>query len=252
MRILFLNNWNIMTQFKPNSPKNMILGHLDGVSKKVRASMDEALSETRKLHHAHGLPLEPGKAYDRQYFAYTMRMIAKRNLADCGVEAEIENEVPDFKIESVSLGGLILRKPGFVIRILRPDANLDLPRAASESRAQFYEQKQTSFAFAEEELSSEELNIVYLWDVNHDFTKLSWQIALPKDRFGACHWKVTLDEAADASGAPAKGGDSTPPSRPPLAAVAELANSDLNYTPKTAVKKEKTEARRSKDASGGA
>lgn len=241
-----------MTRFKTTSPKQKILDHLEGVTKKVRASMEAALPETRKLHHAHGLPLQSGKPYDRQYFAYTMRMIAKRNLADCGVEAEIENEVPDFKIESVSLGGLVLRKPGFVIRILRPDANLELPRAASESRAQFYEQKQTSFDFAEELPSCDELNIVYLWDVNHDFTELSWQVALPMNRFGECHWKVSLDEAADASGAPAKGGDKTPPSRPPLAAVAALANSDLDYKPKTAVKKEKTEARRSKGASSGA
>jgi hypothetical protein len=241
-----------MSLFTTNSPKSEILQHLDPVTKKIRSAMEAALIEACRLHHQHGWPLEAGKKYDRQYFSYTVRMIAKRNLADFGVEAEIENEPPDFKVESVSLGGLVLRKPGFNIRILRPDANLDLPRAASESRAEFYEQKQISFAFVEEEPPSEELNIVYLWDVNHDFTKLSWQVALPMNRFGECYWKVSLDEPAEGTGAVAKGGDSTPPSRPPLAAVAALANSDLDYKPKTEVEEEKkTEARRSKGVSNG-
>jgi hypothetical protein len=252
-----------MNPFTTSSPKEAILEFLQPVTKQIRAAMERALPEACKLFGFIGLPVEPGKPYDRHYFAYTMRVIAKRNLAELGVEAEIEEEESSIKVkvESVALGGLVLKTPGFVIRVLKPDAHLELPRAASERRALFYEQ-QIPLPFPEispaESNGQRDLGIVYLWDVNAEFTKLSWSIALPMNRDGDCFWKVRLEEDATDLGTPVDGGN-IPSSRPLIAAVASFADSDLDYTPKSpveipgiAVDHENRELRKSKRVSNGA
>lgn len=248
-----------MKRFTTSSPKEEILAYLQPISRQIREAMKKALPEAKQAIHSIGLILEPGKTYDRHYFAYTMRVIAKRNLAELGVEAELESEGEDdtalqVRVESAALGGLVLKTAGFVIRILKPDAKLELPRAASESRALFYEQ-QIPLPFPELESASEEdekvrdLGIVYLWEVNRDFTHLEWQVALPMNRQGDCFWKVPLDAEDAATGTPAPS-PSMPQSRPPLAAIAALGDSDLNYTAKTSTDEEKEEPR-SKGASNG-
>jgi hypothetical protein len=245
-----------MSQFTTSSSKEEILAYLQPVSRKIRDAMDRALPEARQAHHTLGLPLEAGRPYDPHYFAYTMRVIAKRNLQEFGVEAEIENDesAVNVQVESAALGGLLLRVPGFVIRVLKPDTNLDLPKPASESRALFYDQ-QLTLPFPDVQEASDdrpkEIGIVYLWDASYDFTRLTWQIAMPMNRNGDCFWKVFLDEEISDFGPSITGSVSTPQTRPPLASIAALVNSDLDYSPRTSENEEREEPRR-KGASNGA
>lgn len=243
-----------MSQFTTSTPREEILAYLQPISRKILDAMNRALPETRQVYHSLGLLLEPGKPYDPHYFAYTMRVIAKRNLAESGVEAEIEDEENAVKVqvEAAALGGLVLKTPGFVVRILKPDAHLELPRAASESRALFYEQ-QLPLPFPELETSKDEqreIGIVYLWEVDHDFSRLTWQVALPMNRNGECFWKASLDGGETGFGVSPTGPGSTPPSRPSLAVVAALADSDLEYSPRTSKDEEREEPKR-KGASNG-
>ena len=138
-----------MTQFSPKTSKKEVLSHLDPVSKVLVAALNTALVETKRVFHSLGRPLKTDKPSDKSYFSHTMRFVAKRALEESGLQARVEEEQENsmYQLGQAANTGIVLQLPGIVARVLKSPIDEDLPPAGSESRAEYYEQRQYRILF---------------------------------------------------------------------------------------------------------
>jgi len=235
-----------MTRLSPNTPKGEVLKHLDSVTNATIGALKTALKETRHQFHSLGTPLNPEKPYDKSYFSHTMRYIAKRALNESGLQARIEEEAEaEYEVGQAANTGIILQIPSVVARLLKCPLDEDLPRPGSESRAEFYEQRQYRLPFpplegeitvVEKPEDSNVLHLVYAWDVDPILEKVVLKLVCPNERSGKYQWQhiFTAEEMGGIGSAniPAPTSPLAPP-QTPIAAAAAAANTDLDLSPKT-------------------
>jgi hypothetical protein len=240
-----------MTRLSPNTPKDEVLKLLDSVSNAIVGALKTALKETKRQFHSLGTPLDPEKPYDKSYFSHTMRYIAKRALNESGLQARIEEEAEaGYEVGQAANTGIILQIPSVVARLLKCPLDEDLPRPGSESRAEFYEQRQYRLPFPplEGEIAVEEgednkvLHLVYAWDVDPTLERAVLKLVCPNERSGKYQWQHIFT-AAEMGGV---GDTNVPVPTSPLlplqtliAAAAAAANTDLDLSPKTEETKER-------------
>jgi hypothetical protein len=234
-----------MSRFSTTTPKDEVLAHMDGISKSVVRALNAALEETKEAWHGLGTPLVAGKPYDKSYFSHTMRYIAKRALDESGLQTRIEEETEvAYRLGQAANTGIVLEIPMIYARVLKSPLDEDLPPAGSESRADFYEQRQYTIQFppfvgeavvavTEESEPEKAFHLVYAWDISADLKRVFLKLVCPKDRSGKHEWQHVFPSGAEGSGAVAQLVSNPPPNTPiPLAAAAAVANTDLEITPR--------------------
>jgi hypothetical protein len=171
-----------------------------------------------------------------------MRYIAKRTLAERGLQVRIEDETEaGYQVGQAANTGIILEIPGIYARVLKSPLDEELPPAETDARAEFYEQRQYELPFPpleggiswdkEVEAEAKEsklLHLVYAWDVSQDVERIHLKLAFPISRSGECRWQYIFPDDALSIPIP------TPPTNPaPITAAMSVANTDLDITPKT-------------------
>jgi hypothetical protein len=231
-----------MTPFTPDSPRETVLKHMESTSQAITDALHLALEETKRQFHSLGTPLQSGKPYDKSYFSHTMRYVAKRSLEERGLQVRVEDDAETgYQLGQAANTGIVLEQPGIFARVLKSPLDEELPPAGSEARAEFYEQKQYSLPFPPPEgeaikaasVMEEEkaLHLVYAWDVSAGLDRIYLKLACPRARSGECFWQHIFPDSdmLGSVGAPT----TTPPTMPPIAAAASVANTDLDISPKT-------------------
>jgi hypothetical protein len=243
-----------MTRFSPSTPKEDVLSHLDPVSKTLILALNIALVETTRVFHSLGRPLKTDRPSDKSYFSHTMRFVAKRALEESGLQARVEEEqeCSFYELGQAANTGIVIQLPGIVARVLKSPIDEDLPPAGSESRAEYYEQRQYRIMFppldddaAEVAIVDDEskpenaFHLVYAWDISHDLERLYVKLVCPIDRTGKYAWQHIFSvEEMGSTGSTIPYTPSNPPSPSSLAAAAAAANTDLDLSPKTAATQE--------------
>lgn len=235
-----------MMSFSPESSQADVINHLDSTSKAIVDALNLALAETKRHFHSLGTPLDPEKPFDKSYFSHTMRYVTKRTLEERGLQVRIEDESEaGYQIGQAANTGIVLEVPGIFARVLKSPLDEELPPAGSETRADFYEQKQYKLPFppmdgevpqaqkAESETEdSKVLHLVYAWDVSPALERIFLKLACPKARSGQCHWQHIFPDS-EAQGTGAVSPSTLPHSPAPIAAAASAANTNLDISPKT-------------------
>ena len=235
-----------MTRFSTETPQQDVLAHMDGMSKLIIAALNTAMTETKRQFHALGTPLVSGKPYDKSYFSHTVRYVAKRSLDENGLQTRIEEETEaGYRLGQAANTGIVLEIPNIFARVLKSPLDEDLPPAGSESRADFYEQRQYSIPFpplageAVQEHEADDVerdhafHLVYAWDVSADLARVYLKLVFPNDRRGKHQWQHIFSAAEmGGTGSAATNGPGLPNSPTLIATTAAAANTDLDLSPR--------------------
>lgn len=221
-----------MTCFSPQTPVEEVLQHMQLVTTAITESLATALKETKRCFHALGTPLRSDKPCDKSYFSHTMRYVTKRGLDEKGLQVHVEEDIEHpYQLGQAPNTGIFLQAPGIYARLLKAPLNEDLPRAGSDSRIEFYEQRQYQLPFPDAEGRVEEsepnnaFHLVYAWDVDPEFTKVYLKLVCPNHRSGKHQWQYvfpSIEIGEDVFVAEQPGSS--------LAAMAAAADTDLQLS----------------------
>ena len=245
-----------MTRFSTQTPKEQVLTHMEPVTLAISDSLGVALRETKRCFHVLGTPLVAEKPCDKSYFSHTMRYVAKRSLDEKGMQTRVEDEAENpYQLGQAPNTGIFLQASGIYARLLKAPLDEDLPRAGSDSRVEFYEQRQYKLPFPDFDGKVDipepdnAFHLVYAWDVDPEFTKVYLKLVCPNHRSGKHEWQhifpaidIGKSEAGSRDGA-AKVGPQTS-----IAAMAAQADTDLDLSPRKNDKKEQVKGAVSKRA----
>lgn len=233
-----------MTRFSTITPKDEVLQHMEPVTLAICEALRDALKETKRCFHALGTPLISDKPCDKSYFSHTMRYVTRRGLDEKGMQTRVEEEVENsYQLGQAPNTGIFLQAPGIYARLLKAPLNEDLPRAGSDSRIEFYEQRQFKLPFPDfdEKVDLPEpdnaFHLVYAWDVDPELTRVYLKLVCPNHRNGKHEWQqvfpaIELDKSDHGTSAVAQHTQAS------IAAMAAQADTDLDLSPRKNEKQE--------------
>jgi hypothetical protein len=126
-------------------------------------------------------------------FSGNIRCHVKKALKDGGYSPEDPDDLLPLVVNNISNDGIDFNAASLHLKMLK---GADLPKASSDSREAFYEQKQSLFDFAKDDFEEAPLrNVVVLW--NYSEGKLAVQLIAPLDKKGLRLWTAEVPAPAE-------------------------------------------------------
>jgi hypothetical protein len=126
-------------------------------------------------------------------FSSNIRCHVKKALKAGGYSPEDPDDQLPLVVNNISNDGIDFNAASLHLKMLK---GADLPKASSDSREAFYEQKQSLFDFAKDDFAQAPLrNVVLLW--NYSEGKLAAQLIAPLDKNGLRLWTVEVPAPAE-------------------------------------------------------
>ncbi len=134
-----------------------------------------------------------GLPYSPYLFSTNVRCHVKKALKAGGYNAEDPDDKLPLVVNDISNDGIDLDAGSLHVKMFKGE---DLPKALSDSRKEFYDQKQSRFPFAEDEYAEAPLrNVVVLW--NYAENRLTIQLIAPKKQNGLRLWTADVPAPAE-------------------------------------------------------
>lgn len=237
-----------MTRFSTQTPKEQVLLRMEPVTQAICGALGTALKETKRSFHGLGTPLLAEKPCDKSFFSHTMRYITRRSLDEQGMQTRVEDDTENpYQLGQAPNTGIFLQAPGIFARLLKAPLDEDLPRAGSDSRIEFYEQRQYKLPFPDFDGKVDIIpepdnafHLVYAWDVDPEFTRVYLKLVCPNHRSGKHEWQHIFP-AIEIRGSESGSGVDAPQqigSQTSIASMAAQADTDLDLSPRKSDKKE--------------
>ena len=175
-----------------------------------------------------------------------MRYVTRRSLDEQGMQTRVEDETENpYQLGQAPNTGIFLQAPGIYARLLKAPLDEDLPRAGSDSRIEFYEQRQYKLPFPDFDRNVDTpepdnaFHLVYAWDVDPEFTRVYLKLVCPNHRSGKHEWQHIFP-AIEIRGSESGTGVGAPPVGPQtsIATMAAQADTDLDLSLRKDGKKE--------------
>ena len=134
-----------------------------------------------------------GLPYSPFLFSSNIRCHIKKALKAGGFNPEDPNDELPLIVNNISNDEVDFNAASLHIKMLKGD---DLPKASSDSRGAFYEQKQSCFAFAEDNFPDATLrNVVVLWNYTADGIVV--ELIAPQKKNGLRFWTIEVPPPAE-------------------------------------------------------
>ena len=174
-------------EFTVSSDKSDVRERLRPVLVLIYETLEVSIPLVLESIRVQGLPFSPF------LFSSNIRCHIKKALKAEGYNPEDPDDELPLIVNNISNDGVDFNAASLHIKMLK---GADLPKASSDSREAFYEQKQSCFAFAEDDFAEAPLrNVVVLWNYTKD--GLGVELIAPQNKNGLRLWTVEVPPPAE-------------------------------------------------------